>query len=325
MVYVGPLVVKVGVTLIPFANPCGICISVDGAYAYVACSNLYVETGQACIAKINLATNTVMATWTTAYGGEAEARYLAVSPDGTKVCYAAFNTSYTYLISTVDGSLIVTLGPLPYVNHIRADTVGNYIYLCCNTRIANVEIWGSIPALNTNYGAVGPAYDMAINSGSTAGWSSQSTAGRIWGLALPTTVSITYYETVEFGGIVIYPYSDYLYVACPQLNTVRYFNYNTGTLVGSISVGSNPTNLAITPNNAEIYVVNSYDGTVSVISTATNTVTHTITFGTATASESWDSDIAITPDGSYAYVTSCFDNTVSAISTSSHSVIAVIG
>ena len=324
MVYVGPLVVKVGVTLIPFANPCGICISVDGAYAYVACSNLYVETGQACIAKIDLATNTVVATWVTQDSGVAEAKYLAVSPDGTKLYYATYNTYYVYILSTVDGSLIATVEPVQTINHVRADYAGHYVYLCGNTRTFNISVVTNV--LSTYYASMGPVFDMAINAASTSGWAPKTTGGDIWGVALPTSVAITYPESgAYFAGIVLYQYADYLYIACPQLNTVRYYSYDTGALVGSIPVGSNPTNLAITPNNAEIYVVNSYDGTVSVISTATNTVTHTITFGTATGAQSWDSDIAITPDGSYAYVTSCFDNTVSVISTSSHSVIAVIG
>ena len=58
-----------------------------------------------------------------------------------------------------------------------------------------------------------------------------------------------------------------------------------------------PQHVAITPNGEYVYVTNGGNDSVSVINTATNTVTTTITglihpYG-----------IALTPDGEYAYVT----------------------
>ena len=72
-------------------------------------------------------------------------------------------------------------------------------------------------------------------------------------------------------------------------------NYGTGayggtpTATGTVSVIDSTTNTVthtitvgtgprgVTVNGSEVYVANFIDGTVSVIDTATNTVTHTIT------------------------------------------------
>jgi YVTN family beta-propeller protein len=69
--------------------------------------------------------------------------------------------------------------------------------------------------------------------------------------------------------------------------------------------------VAITPNGAYAYVTNNGIGSdsVSVISTATNTVTATVTVG------SYPWGVAITPNGEYAYATNYGSDTVSVIST----------
>ena len=65
----------------------------------------------------------------------------------------------------------------------------------------------------------------------------------------------------------------------------------------TVTVGSGPYGVAVTPNGAYAYVTNEGGDTVSVISTTTNTVAATITVG----NEPYG--VAITPNGAYAYVT----------------------
>ena len=72
--------------------------------------------------------------------------------------------------------------------------------------------------------------------------------------------------------------------------------------------------MAVTPNGAYVYVTNEGSDTVSVISTATNTVTATVTVG------SGPNGVAVTPNGAYAYITNGGSDTVSVISTPSPSV-----
>ncbi len=67
-------------------------------------------------------------------------------------------------------------------------------------------------------------------------------------------------------------------------------------MVATVTVGTAPIGVAITPDGQQVYVTNDSDGTVSVIATATNTVVATVTVGTAP----WG--VAVTPDGTHAYV-----------------------
>ena len=66
------------------------------------------------------------------------------------------------------------------------------------------------------------------------------------------------------------------------------------------------------------YITNHVSNTVSVIDTATNTVTATIPVGAGPIG------VAVSPDGGRVYVTNDFDNTVSVIDTTTNTLIATI-
>jgi YVTN family beta-propeller protein len=73
----------------------------------------------------------------------------------------------------------------------------------------------------------------------------------------------------------------------------------TGRVTGSISVQGLPMSIAATPDGSQVWVGNGYTGSISVISTATNTVTDTISGGgQATALNSAITDIAFGPAAS---------------------------
>ena len=77
-------------------------------------------------------------------------------------------------------------------------------------------------------------------------------------------------------------------------------------------MGKGPARVAITPNGKRAYVTDFVGGqgdTVSVITTATGTVSAPITVGKAPVG------VAITPDGKRAYVPNSADGTVSVIRT----------
>src|SRR5260221_841414 len=79
-------------------------------------------------------------------------------------------------------------------------------------------------------------------------------------------------------------------------NTVSVIDTATNTVVGSpIPVGSGPYGVAVTPDGSKVYVTNNSTanpGTVSVIATATNTVTAMVTIGPSPAG------VAVNPDRS---------------------------
>ncbi len=80
-------------------------------------------------------------------------------------------------------------------------------------------------------------------------------------------------------------------------NTVTVLDLTTGSTVTTITVGTFPQAAVLNPSGTKVYVANYTSGTVSVISTASNTVTKTITLGGAGSF-----DIAFTPDGARAFV-----------------------
>jgi YVTN family beta-propeller protein len=99
---------------------------------------------------------------------------------------------------------------------------------------------------------------------------------------------------------------------------VTVINTQTQTIVTpSITVGSHPFGVAVTPDGAFAYVTNGAPGTensVSVINTSTNAVTKTISVGNN------PTGVAVNLGGSFAYVTNAGDGTVSVINTTTNAV-----
>jgi YVTN family beta-propeller protein len=155
-------------------------------------------------------------------------------------------------------------------------------------------------------------------------------------------------------------YGDKLYVTNYGSNTVSiYWALNT-TLITSVTVGSGPYGIDISPDDQVVYDCDYGSTTVSMINTATNTVSGTIggftspnaicispsgstiyvtNFGAGTVSVastvsksitntitvgSNPNGIAISPDGSKVYVTNYGSNSVSVITTATNTVTATI-
>jgi YVTN family beta-propeller protein len=101
-------------------------------------------------------------------------------------------------------------------------------------------------------------------------------------------------------------------------NTVSVIATATNTVVATVTVGSGPQAVALTPNGAFAYVANEGSDDVSVIATATNTVVATVAVGDS------PEGVAITPDGAFVYVTNKTSNTVSVIATVTNTVVATV-
>src|SRR5262249_22281194 len=80
--------------------------------------------------------------------------------------------------------------------------------------------------------------------------------------------------------------------------TVLAVNASTNAIACAITVGNGPTNLAISPDSTTLYVENDTDGTVSVISLASGTVTSTLTI----TGSAMTANLAVDPDNSRVYV-----------------------
>ena len=123
-------------------------------------------------------------------------------------------------------------------------------------------------------------------------------------------------QTFSAGLVDVNP--TYVYVANYGSKNVSVIDTSTNAVITTISVGSSPYGVAITPNGLYSYVTNLGSNNVSVINTSTNTVVSTI--GSLVSPIS----VAITPNGLYAYVVNRGNGTVSVINTSTNTVVATI-
>jgi YVTN family beta-propeller protein len=89
-------------------------------------------------------------------------------------------------------------------------------------------------------------------------------------------------------------------------------------VTATIPVGISPREVAVSPDGSKVYVTNGGSNSVSVIATATNTVSATIPVGTAPLG------VAVSSDGSKVFVANLLSNTVSVIETAANTVTATI-
>ena len=116
-----------------------------------------------------------------------------------------------------------------------------------------------------------------------------------------------------------------LYVANRSSNTVSVINTTTYSVTTTITVGSQPSSVALGPDG-RLYVANTGSGTVSVINTVTNTAIDTDPNAVGTNSISVGpspSSVAFNPTGGLAYVANAND-TVSVIDTATYRVVSTV-
>ncbi len=92
-----------------------------------------------------------------------------------------------------------------------------------------------------------------------------------------------------------------IYMVNHFANTVTHYGVCPLSIIKRIQVGTNPLQLQVTPDGKTV-VVTCYDGIISFIDVASDTVTASLNTPSA-----YPNGIAITPDGSKAYVTSYID------------------
>ena len=70
---------------------------------------------------------------------------------------------------------------------------------------------------------------------------------------------------------------DFAYVANTLSDDVTVIDLTTNTVVTTISVGTVPVDVAVSPDGSQIAVLNAVSGSISLIDFASNTVTNTLT------------------------------------------------
>jgi len=127
-----------------------------------------------------------------------------------------------------------------------------------------------------------------------------------------------------------YGFYDYKTVNVSRVDsTLSLVNLESGKVLRKISVQRGPDSLALSLDAKTLYCANVYDNSVSVIDTATNTVTATITDKTILGPFT----IALTPDGKSLYITNygnplypnrSDNNTVTVVDTATNTVSKVV-
>ncbi len=302
-------------------------VSAAGPFAYVATG----ATGSCCaLTVLDTSTNLVAANiaFPSSYGVP-----FGVSPDQTRIYIASGNT--VEVIDTTTNTLIASiLGVGPNANAATIAPNGVFGYTAnynANLTTGSVSVFST--ATNSVVASVPlpfPAGDVTASPDSTFVYATGN--GSVIAVINATTnvVESTFSIPVpaigydaNFGPFIV-PNGSVGYisqgVASVTPGTVTAISIPSNTTIATISVGTNPQNIAITPDGASAYVVNGQSNNVSVIDTRANLVRATIPVGNQNST----STLAITPDGALTYVTNSGDNTLSVIQNSTNSVAATI-
>lgn len=261
------------------ANPLGVVFSPDGTTAYVSNGNA------GTVSVIDTASNTVTATITLpsgSFGG-----YPAITPDG-KTLYLPDDTNLVVVIDTASKSVItsITTGlgastavATPDGRHVYVNTAQGLFVIDTST---NAVVGSPIPA----FSQAGPGPCLAITPDGSQIYLTANRGGN--SVLVFSTASNTRTATLSVPsfpvGIAVTPDGSSAYVTKLTANAVGIIDTATNTLeAASIPVGQFPLALAVTPDGAFVYATNGgsffANSTVSVISTATNTVVATVPVG----------------------------------------------
>lgn len=240
-----------------------------------------VNQASSTVSVISTSTNTVIATITIATAGTA-AYNIAITPDGTKAYVTNFSTNTISVINTSTNTVSTTItvtGPVAVA--FTPDSSKAYVASQPGTGDASVVIINVATSSVTGspIAVSGTAADITISPDGTKVYFLNN---------LPVTFSVIVIST--------------------STNTV------TGTI--SLSGGSGPSRIDVTPDGSKAYITDE-GSVVQAVDLSTSTQITTISDGTGQD----PLGIAITPDSSTVYVANANGNTIPVISTVSNTII----
>ncbi len=184
------------------------------------------------------------------------------------------------------------------------NTISNQV-VCNATATAAVNFTGGAPG--TVYSWTNNTPSIGLASSGTGNIPS-FTATNAGNTALTATITVTPFI----------PGTELAYIPNFGDNTVSVINTSTNTVVTTITVGTSPLGVTVSPDGNRVYITNYDGGTVSVINTATNTVSATLTVGT------FPTGVIVSPDGTRLYVLNNGTGTVSVFNTSTNALISTV-
>jgi YVTN family beta-propeller protein len=125
---------------------------------------------------------------------------------------------------------------------------------------------------------------------------------------------------VDPDSIAVSPNGSRVYATNELANSVSVIDAASMAVLATVSVGSGPTAVLVSPDSARVYVLNGSGATsVSILDATANVVTSTIPLGVAQAR-----GMAISPDGSRLFVSTYGANSVKVIDTASRAILTTI-
>jgi LPXTG-motif cell wall-anchored protein len=274
-------------------GPFKLAISSDGTRLYATLN------GDGRVAQLDTATGTVIATACTG------ARYpegVAVSPDGTRIYVTNSAASTLRVLANADMST---------VTDVNVGSAGNGVDVVTTpASVGKVYVYrhleGSLVVINATDNTVTSTVNVGSSSTRRASGLARSPDGSTMyalvdaGVAVINTATDSVTTTIATTGataIAVSPDGSFLYVVGGASNdSLIRIRTSDNTVVSTVSIGSNPTSVEITPDGLHAMVVLNSSNAAVFVDTATNTVTSTVTVG-ATPYGS-----VIAPSGLVAYV-----------------------
>ena len=241
---------------------------------------------------------------------------LAVSPDGSFVYVGHFDADTLAVISTasqeviemadvgddLEGMMVISHdGATIYVSEFPG---GGKIYIIS---VASKQIIGFID--------VNPSMDIAITPDGKELYIVNPSDEELVGISTATRQVMSSIplgqDAHDFANLAISPNGDLVYV--PVRNLVVVISIASKEVVQSITVGGESLShfaligIAVAPDGKFVYLANSEENNVAIISTETNSVVNTIAVGGRPGG------IAVNPDGRAIYVANLQDSSVSVI------------
>jgi YVTN family beta-propeller protein len=208
----------------------------------------------------------------------------AVSPDGSRVYVTNMGDDSLVVIDSATGAVLGRAGVAGGPAGVAVSPDGATLYVARNSGDSLIALDADSLATLGSLGLPdGPLGVAVLPSGTVY----VSSLGPITGAA-PTTVAVVDPSSLD--------------------------------LIATVTVGIGAHDLAASPDGAKVYVSNFFDGTVSVIDTATNTVVTTIEVNPGGNVAGID----LTPSGALAYVANVSGNAVAIIDTADDSLSGVI-